>query len=77
MEATGRLFPPAVQRPALTPRELVVLRHLAEGHPLSDIARDLGLSVNTIKTQASSLYRKLGASTRRQAVDAAAREGFL
>jgi LuxR family transcriptional regulator, maltose regulon positive regulatory protein len=37
----------------------------------------LFLSLNTIKTQASSIYRKLGASTRGQAVTRARQLGLL
>lgn len=52
----------------LTEREAAVLRGLAAGHSLADIARADVLSVNTVKKQAVSLYRKLGADTRADAV---------
>lgn len=48
----------------LTPREVEVLAHIAEGLSRRQIAERLFVSLNTIKTQVSSLYRKLGASSR-------------
>jgi len=52
----------------LTGRELVVLTHLADGVTLEQIARELWVSRNTVKSQVRSLYRKLGVSTRADAV---------
>ncbi|MGO2932656.1 response regulator transcription factor [Microbacterium sp.] len=48
----------------LTQREAEILAHIAEGLSRREIAERLFVSMNTIKTQASSLYRKLGASSR-------------
>jgi LuxR family maltose regulon positive regulatory protein len=42
-----------------------------------EIAAELFLSQSTIKSQANSLYRKLGASTRSQAVTQARELGLL
>ena len=42
-----------------------------------EIARQLFLSPNTIKSQAYSIYRKLGSSTRSQAVDRSRELGLL
>ncbi|WAC57403.1 LuxR C-terminal-related transcriptional regulator [Gordonia sp. SL306] len=55
----------------LTERELVVLRYLPTMYKASEIAADLFVSVNTVKTHQQSIYRKLGVSTRREAVDRA------
>ena len=55
----------------LTERELVVLRYLPTMFKTSEIASDLFVSVNTVKTHQQSIYRKLGVSTRRGAVDRA------
>lgn len=52
----------------LTEREVTVLQQLRSALPLREIAADLGLSVNTIKTQVRSVYRKLGVSGRCDAV---------
>jgi LuxR family maltose regulon positive regulatory protein len=53
---------------ALTGAELRVLPLLATHLSYAEIAAELFLSPNTIKSQAYSLYRKLGASSRSQAV---------
>lgn len=58
----------AAPRTDLTRRERVVLTHLDEDTTLDDIATYLFVSRNTVKTQVSSIYRKLGISTRREAV---------
>jgi LuxR family maltose regulon positive regulatory protein len=57
----------------LSPQELRVLRLLVAGSTYAEIARELIVSPNTIKTQVSSIYRKLGVSRRAQAIEAAAR----
>lgn len=54
---------------ALTKREADILRHLATGLPLKDIAQNLNISKNTIKTHLRNLYRKLGAEDRNDAVE--------
>lgn len=61
-------FPPVAERPDLTPRERVVLRHLALGTSLAEMAGTMNVSVNTAKSQRRSLYRKLGVSSREEAV---------
>ena len=53
---------------SLTRREADILRHLATGLPIKDIARNLSISKNTIKTHLRNLYRKLGAIDRDDAV---------
>ena len=54
---------------ALTRREADILRHLATGLPLKEIAKNLSISKNTIKTHLRNLYRKLGAEDRKDAVE--------
>ncbi len=55
----------------LSPQERRVLRLLAAGLSNADIARELVVSPNTIKTQLQSLYRKLAVGNRQDAVSAA------
>jgi DNA-binding NarL/FixJ family response regulator len=43
----------------LSPRQLEVLRLVAEGHTTADIARRLGLSVKTVETHRSELMKRL------------------
>jgi LuxR family transcriptional regulator, maltose regulon positive regulatory protein len=58
----------APQNEPLTAREIDVLRRLAGSLSLGEIASELYLSPNTIKTHTSALYRKLGARSRSEAV---------
>ncbi|MFT4235905.1 MAG: LuxR C-terminal-related transcriptional regulator [Microbacterium sp.] len=61
----------------LTPREREILRRLVGGRSRPEIANDLFISLNTLKTHMRTLYRKLGATTRADAVRNAEREGLL
>jgi LuxR family maltose regulon positive regulatory protein len=58
---------------ALTSAEEEVLTALAAGATTTRIAAHRGVSVNTVRTQVKSLYRKLGASDRSAALARAAR----
>lgn len=55
----------------ITEREFTVLELLAAGRANKEIARELDVSPNTVKTHVSRLYEKLGAARRTQAVDKA------
>jgi LuxR family maltose regulon positive regulatory protein len=61
----------------LTSRELELLRDLPSMMSLEQIATARAISVNTAKSHLRALYRKLGASSRRDAVAAARRRGLL
>jgi DNA-binding CsgD family transcriptional regulator len=61
----------------LTPRELDVLALLAEGASNKTIARQLGISVHTVKFHVGSLLDKLDATGRTDAVAHAARRGVI
>ena len=73
-EARGIPVPVPAQRVTrelpdpLTPRELTILRLLATTLSTGEIADELCLSVNTVKTHLAAIYRKLPASRRREAV---------
>jgi len=62
---------------ALTERELLVLRHLAGTKSAAEIAAELFVSVNTLKTHIRSLYRKLNVASRKHALTVAAEHGLL
>jgi DNA-binding CsgD family transcriptional regulator len=62
--------------PSLTRRESVVADRLRSNLPLADIAESLFVSANTLKSQVHSLYVKLGASSRDEAVALLERGGF-
>ncbi|HZA00505.1 MAG TPA: LuxR C-terminal-related transcriptional regulator [Acidimicrobiales bacterium] len=55
----------------LTDRELAVLRYLPGGLNQRDIARELYVSMNTVRTHCRAIYRKLGVGDRHAAVQAA------
>ncbi|MFN8187317.1 MAG: response regulator transcription factor [Gaiellales bacterium] len=63
--------------PALTQRESQILRLIAEGKSLPQIAKQLFLGVTTVKTHVQHLYDKLGVSDRAAAVAEAMRRGLL
>jgi LuxR family maltose regulon positive regulatory protein len=62
---------------SLTAAELRLLPLLSTHLPFPEIAAELFLSPNTIKSEAHSIYRKLGASTRSQAVARSRELGLL
>jgi LuxR family maltose regulon positive regulatory protein len=53
---------------ALSDRELTVLEHLAEGLTEREIAAELYLSFNTVHSHVKAIYRKLGVTSRAEAV---------
>lgn len=55
------------RRGKLTDREREVLTLLAEDLSQQQIAAELGVSINTVKTHARTIYRKLGVANRREA----------
>jgi PAS domain S-box-containing protein len=69
--------PPPEERPQLSPRELEVIRLVAEGLSGPGIAERLHLSPETIKDHLRSAYRKLGVNERAAAVAQALRGGLI
>jgi len=61
----------------MTPRERDVLELLGEGLGNRAIAERLGISDHTVKFHLASIYGKLGAATRAEAVRHAFRRGML
>jgi LuxR family maltose regulon positive regulatory protein len=68
---------PALLFEPLSQQEQRVLRLLASGLSNPEIARELVVSVNTVKTQVQSIYRKLNVNSRREAGEAARRLKLL
>ena len=52
----------------ITRKEAAVLDLLAAGHSNKEIAREMGISPNTVKTNVARLYDKLGVNRRTQAM---------
>ncbi len=69
--------PPAALAQPLSPREIEVLRLLAEGVANKQIAWRLGISEHTVKYHISSLFNKLNASSRTEAVAIGVRLGLV
>jgi LuxR family maltose regulon positive regulatory protein len=69
--------PPTLVAQPLTDRELEILRLVAQPMSSREVAETLHLSPNTVKTHLSSIYRKLAAPTRNQAVRRARTLGIL
>ena len=74
--ATGH---PSASLPAgrLSEREAEVLRYLPTMLTAGEIAAELGVSVNTVKAHLRSIYRKLEAPRRREAVSRAREHGLI
>ncbi|WP_305093652.1 LuxR C-terminal-related transcriptional regulator [Prescottella sp. R16] len=67
----------AGRNPGLTRSEKTVLAKLRTGKVLRLIAEDMHLSVNTVRTHARNVYRKLDVAGREEAVEEAVRRGLL
>jgi DNA-binding NarL/FixJ family response regulator len=76
LASSGRAERAAFAEP-LTAREVQVLELLAEGLPNKTIAARLGISDQTVKFHVASIYGKLGASNRTDAVRKAVGRGLV
>ncbi|MDQ1582484.1 MAG: hypothetical protein QOF36_538 [Microbacteriaceae bacterium] len=65
------------RRTVLSRREREVLRHLADARTNREIAREMSIAEGTVKRHTSSIYAKLGARSRMDAVRRAERIGLL
>jgi len=82
IELAQRVQPASADSPreafdTLTAREIEVLRMLAEGLGNREMAVSLGISEHTVKFHISSIFDKLGASTRTEAVTLGVRMGLI
>jgi two-component system, NarL family, response regulator NreC len=67
----------ASERPLLTPRELEVLRLIAQGYTNRQVGESLHLSVRTVESHRANLMGKLGLQTRVQLVRYAAEHKLI
>ncbi len=61
----------------ISARELAVLREIAAGHSNKEIARNLNVSPNTVKTHVARLFEKLEAKRRTDAMNKARELGLV
>lgn len=69
--------PPRASEIVVTPREVDVLRALADGLSSKEIAQRLRVAESTVKTHRINLYRKLNVTIRSKAIAAARAHGLL
>ncbi len=69
-QSTARLFP------QLTERERDILARIAEGHENIEIARQMGISIKTVRNHASNIFTKLQVAHRAQAIVMAREAGL-
>jgi DNA-binding CsgD family transcriptional regulator len=68
---------PDAAEPRLTPRDLQVLALIADGLPNPEIAAELNITVETVKSHIRLIHRTLGARSRAHAVHLGHRHGLL
>lgn len=73
----GRTPQPATPREPLTPREREILRLMATSATNKDIAEQLSISEETVRSHIKNILAKLGQPNRTQAVVAALRAGWI
>jgi LuxR family maltose regulon positive regulatory protein len=71
----GQAAPMIVE--ALSQREREVLEHVSAMESTAEIATEMYISVNTVKTHLKSIYRKLAVTHRGEAVRRARKLGLL
>jgi DNA-binding NarL/FixJ family response regulator len=77
-EAFDERHPPrAPGRAALSPREREVLRLVARGATNREVAEELGVQAETVKTLIARIFAKLGVRRRAEAVSEAHNRGLL
>jgi DNA-binding NarL/FixJ family response regulator len=76
MRDPGSRAEPGEGEPSLTTRERDVLRALVRGLAYKQVADELGLSIDTVRTHIRGLYRKLQVHSVAEAVSRAIREGL-
>lgn len=73
----ARVVPPKSAPHELTPRELELLQRLAEGHSYKTAAREMGLSIDTVRFHVRNVYDKLHVHSKSEAVILALKRGLV
>ncbi|MGD2205749.1 MAG: response regulator transcription factor [Anaerolineae bacterium] len=61
----------------LSPREMEILQHIAQGKSNKEVAHELGISRQTVKNHMTNILRKLAVNDRTQAAIYALRRGWI
>ena len=77
LKREARTTPGARGHSSLTPRQLEVLQHLAEGRSTTQIAEAMSLARETVRNHVRGVLRGLGVHSRLEAVVEAQRLGLL
>jgi DNA-binding NarL/FixJ family response regulator len=77
LRALAERTPSSVRPHLLTSREQEVVRLLAEGRTVKEVANDLSLSIKTVEAHKLNLMRKLNIHNRSSLIDYAVREGMV
>jgi DNA-binding NarL/FixJ family response regulator len=77
LAAFRRSAPRPLDHEPLSPRERELLALLARGSSYAEAAREIGVSVNTVRTYIRGVYEKLQVHTKSEAVSKALRAGLI
>jgi DNA-binding NarL/FixJ family response regulator len=77
LRALAERTPPVVRPHILTAREQEIVKLLAEGMTVKEVAQDLALSIKTVEAHKLNLMRKLNIHNRSSLIDYAVREGMV
>ena len=66
-----------IERRPLTPREVEVVRYVAEGYKNKDIAEKLGIQIKTVETHRTNINNKLGFNHVSQLIIYAIQKGLI
>jgi DNA-binding NarL/FixJ family response regulator len=72
-----RVRPPESVHEDLTPHEIRLLRLLVEGYRYEDVANQMGVSINTVRSHIKQIYSKLQVHSKSEAVAKALRSGLV
>lgn len=73
----SRVAPPAEVGHRLSPRELDILKLLAQGHSYKTAAKALAISIDTVRFHVRNIYAKLHVHSKSEAVILALRQGIV